>query len=53
MMRLAAHFVLEEFTLSSTALSLGIENKPTPEHMPNLQNLRSRWKRRAPCSTGA
>jgi len=39
MIQLTAHFVLEEFTLSSTALSLGIENKPTPEHMQNLQNL--------------
>jgi len=39
MIQLTAHFVLEEFTLSSTALSLGIENKPTLEHMPNLQKL--------------
>ena len=39
MIQLTAHFVLEEFTLSSTALSLGIENKPTPEHMPNPQKL--------------
>ena len=39
MIQLTAHFVLEEFTLSSTALSLGIENKPTPDHMPNLQKL--------------
>jgi len=44
MIQLTAHFVLEEFILSSTDLSLGIENKPTPEHMP---------KRCAPCSTGA
>jgi len=39
MIQLIAHLVLEEFTLSSTALSLGIENKPTPEHMPNPQKL--------------
>ena len=38
-MLLTAHFSLEEFTLSSTALALGIENKPTPEHLQNLRNL--------------
>jgi zinc D-Ala-D-Ala carboxypeptidase len=38
-MQLTPHFSLEEFTLPSTALALGIENKPTPEHMKNLQNL--------------
>ena len=38
-MQLTPHFWLEEFTLSSTALALGIENTPTPEHMKNLQNL--------------
>ena len=29
-MLLTPHFSLEEFTLSSTALALGIDNKPTP-----------------------
>jgi zinc D-Ala-D-Ala carboxypeptidase len=38
-MQLSEHFSLEEFTVSTTAISMGIENKPTPEHMPNLQNL--------------
>jgi zinc D-Ala-D-Ala carboxypeptidase len=38
-MQLTPHFLLEEFTLSSTALALGIVNEPTPEHMKNLQNL--------------
>src|SRR5437879_2291979 len=38
-MQLTEHFSLEEFTLSSTALALGIENKPLPEHLVNLQNL--------------
>jgi zinc D-Ala-D-Ala carboxypeptidase len=38
-MQLTPHFLLEEFTLSSTALALGIVNEPTPEHMVNLQNL--------------
>jgi putative chitinase len=36
---LTDHFALEEFTLSSTALALGIENTPTSEHMKNLQKL--------------
>jgi putative chitinase len=38
-MQLSEHFLLEEFTLSSTALALGIENKPEPEHLENLRNL--------------
>jgi putative chitinase len=38
-MQLTEHFALEEFTHSSTALALGIENTPTPEHMKNLQTL--------------
>jgi putative chitinase len=38
-MRLTPHFLLEEFTLSSTALALGIENTPTPEHLGNLKRL--------------
>ena len=39
MQRLTPHFLLEEFTISSTALSLGIENKPTPEHLENIKKL--------------
>ena len=38
-MQLCTHFSLEEFTISSTALSLGIENTPTAEHMENLRGL--------------
>jgi zinc D-Ala-D-Ala carboxypeptidase len=38
-MNLSEHFLLEEFTLSSTALALGIENKPTTEHMERLRQL--------------
>ena len=38
-MKLTEHFLLEEFTLSSTALALRIENKPEPEHLQNLRNL--------------
>jgi zinc D-Ala-D-Ala carboxypeptidase len=40
-MQLTLHFALEEFTLSSTALALGIENKPTPTHLKNLRELAS------------
>jgi putative chitinase len=38
-MRLTEHFLLEEFTLSSTALALGIPNDPTPAHLENLKHL--------------
>jgi putative chitinase len=38
-MQLSEHFSLLEFTVSTTAISMGNENKPTPEHMTNLQNL--------------
>jgi putative chitinase len=38
-MRLTEHFLLEEFTLSSTALALGIPNDPTPEHLEHLKHL--------------
>lgn len=38
-MLLTEHFSLEEFTNSSTAMSMGDPNTPTPEHMKNLQNL--------------
>lgn len=38
-MQLSEHFSLLELTVSTTAISMGIENTPTPEHMANLQNL--------------
>lgn len=38
-MQLSEHFSLIEFTNSSKAISMGVENKPTPEHMVNLRNL--------------
>jgi putative chitinase len=43
-MLLTPHFSLEEFTLSSTALALGIENKPTPAHLENLRKLANRME---------
>lgn len=43
-MLLTEHFSLEEFTLSSTALALEIENKPTPEHLENLKDLANRME---------
>ena len=43
-MLLTPHFSLEEFTLSSTALAHGIENKPTPEHRENLEKLAKRME---------
>jgi zinc D-Ala-D-Ala carboxypeptidase len=44
-MQLTEHFALEEFTHSSTAIALGIENTPTDEHMANLQNLAEQMER--------
>lgn len=38
-MQLSEHFWLEEFTLSSAALALGIENVPTAEHLEHLRHL--------------
>jgi zinc D-Ala-D-Ala carboxypeptidase len=38
-MQLSEHFSLEEFTVSTTALSMGVANTPMPEHLANLQNL--------------
>jgi putative chitinase len=35
-MQLISHFLLAEFTISSKALSMGVENTPPPEHMVNL-----------------
>lgn len=43
-MQLTPHFLLEEFTLSTTALALGIENKPTPDHLENLKALALRME---------
>src|SRR5438552_3183529 len=43
-MKLSEHFSLEEFTLSSKALSMGIENTPTPEHLKNLRHLAERME---------
>ncbi|MBP7241981.1 D-Ala-D-Ala carboxypeptidase family metallohydrolase [Amaricoccus sp.] len=37
--RLTPHFLLEEFTLSSKALSMGVKNTPTQEHLQNIQAL--------------
>src|ERR1700752_805562 len=39
MIQLTKHFWLEEFTLSSTAVALGVENLPTPIHLENLRKL--------------
>lgn len=36
---LTPHFSLEEFTLSSTALAHGIDNKPLPIHLEHLKTL--------------
>jgi zinc D-Ala-D-Ala carboxypeptidase len=38
-MKLSAHFSLEEFTISSKALSMGVPNQPTPAHLENLKQL--------------
>jgi putative chitinase len=38
-MKLSAHFSLEEFTISSKALSMGVKNDPTPPHLENLKRL--------------
>lgn len=43
-MKLTKHFLLEEFTLSSTALALGIKNKPTAAHLKNLRRLAKRME---------
>jgi putative chitinase len=43
-MLLTPHFSLEEFTVSTKALSMGIENTPTPEHLPRLQLLAERME---------
>jgi putative chitinase len=43
-MKLSAHFSLEEFTISSKALSMGIKNDPTPPHLENLKRLAERME---------
>ena len=43
-MQLTPHFSLEEFTLSSTALALGVDNQPSPEHLLNLRILAARME---------
>lgn len=35
--KLTPHFSLEELTVSETAARRGLSNKPTPEHLKNLQ----------------
>lgn len=58
-MQLSEHFFLVEFTISTTALSMGIENTPTAEHLLNIQNLaaqmelvRALFKRRIEITSG-
>jgi putative chitinase len=41
-MKLSAHFSLEEFIISSKALSMGVKNDPTPAHLENLKRLAER-----------
>ena len=43
-MRLSAHFSLEEFIISSKALSMGVRNDPTPTHLENLKHLAERME---------
>jgi len=43
-MQLTEHFSLEEFTHSSTALAMGNDNKPTPQHLQNLKHLADRME---------
>ena len=43
-MLLTPHFSLEEFTHSTKAMSMGIENTPTPEHLKNLEHLAGRME---------
>ena len=43
-MKLSAHFSLEEFTISSKALSMGVKNEPTPQHLAALKNLAERME---------
>lgn len=43
-MQLTEHFLLEEFTLSSTALALGLDNTPTAEHLERLRHVAERME---------
>ena len=43
-MKLTEHFTLEEFTHSSTAVALGIENKPTAVHLEHIKNVATRME---------
>jgi zinc D-Ala-D-Ala carboxypeptidase len=43
-MQLTPHFSLQEFTLSSTAFALGIENTPTPTHLAHMHLLAQRME---------
>ncbi|KQZ05914.1 hypothetical protein ASD21_18185 [Caulobacter sp. Root1455] len=43
-MKLSAHFSLEEFTISSKALSMGVKNDPPPAHLENLKHLAERME---------
>jgi putative chitinase len=43
-MKLSAHFSLEEFTLSSKAMSMGVDNDPTSQHLKNLKHLAERME---------
>jgi zinc D-Ala-D-Ala carboxypeptidase len=43
-MKLSAHFSLEEFIISSKALSMGVKNDPTPAHLENLRHLAERME---------
>lgn len=38
-MQLSPHFWLEEFIHSSKAISMGVKNQPTPQHLENLRAL--------------
>ena len=44
-MRLSPHFLLSEFTRSSTAEARDIENRPGPEHYANLRQLAATLER--------
>lgn len=43
-MQLSEHFILEEFTHSSKAISMRVKNTPTPEHLENIRRLAERME---------
>ena len=58
-MQLSEHFSLLEFTVSTAAISMGVENTPLPQHMENLKHLatcmedvRSLFNRRIEITSG-